>query len=290
MFRRPPCEDKYNPDRYLRNIDDSYVFDATTGLYKPKTYNEQTQSDNKKPGSHPRFRIFTDPKRDWVAITVGVLTLIVVGLYTHYARKQWQEAHRTAEQAVISACAAKSAAETADATLKNSQAQWRIEERPYLFATPQGGFNSTVKTGQTTIITTDPQGKIFADVTVSVTNSGRSPATDVAVTKTIYFIGPTLKVREQVKNFIPKYNFHLGFVSMKDGITPISDVVPITREQLEYLKFGSWEFYVVGGVQYRDIFTPAIGPYETTYCWKVDTIGLPFAIYNPKIGFRNSIK
>ncbi len=38
--------DKYYADQQLRHIDDTYVFDISSGLYKPKSYEAQGNRQN----------------------------------------------------------------------------------------------------------------------------------------------------------------------------------------------------------------------------------------------------
>jgi hypothetical protein len=132
MLRHPPDNEEENRKRYARKIEDTYTFDSESGLYQPKAYAERKHREQEQPGSNERSRFFTDPKRDWVTIFVGIATLIVVGLYTHYARLQWYEMKRTAEQA--------SAATTlAQQTLAENKRQFAASHRPYIWIVEERG-------------------------------------------------------------------------------------------------------------------------------------------------------
>jgi hypothetical protein len=78
--------DKRYPDQELRNIDDTYVFDSVSGLYKPKTEEGQTQRS-----ANERAPLDVSVRRDRVAIVIAIATFAVVALYTFYARQQWKE-------------------------------------------------------------------------------------------------------------------------------------------------------------------------------------------------------
>jgi hypothetical protein len=194
------------------------------------------------------------------------------------------------------ALAAKSAAKTADVTLRSAQEQFRVEHRPYLSANPQGCINVKDPAGgpaQNVLTQPTEDGGILICVTVPIINNGRSPAVDVLATQTLYKLGPKTAIRQEVEHFVPKYDDCCGrsIVNTALGITPISDIQPVTKDQLAHINDGSWEIYVVGAVRYRDMFLPQIKPYETTYCWQLGQVGLVFRNCNfPRPAFGNSIK
>ena len=59
-------------------------------------------------------------------------------------------------------------------------------------------------------------------------------------------------------------------------MTAPSDPIVMSKEEVAHLGDGTWQFFVVGGVRYRDMFSPRIKPYETTYCYRVNMQGMPF--------------
>jgi hypothetical protein len=125
-------EDQSESTTYLRQVDDTYVFDAASGLYKPKTY-EPTNAVN----SEPKEENANFPKPLWIeanagtdyaqlivdglSVVVGILTLTLLALTVHYAKKQWGEANRSAAATEIAAIASKDAANTARAALTDVQ-------------------------------------------------------------------------------------------------------------------------------------------------------------------------
>lgn len=51
----------------------------------------------------------------------------------------------------------------------------------------------------------------------------------------------------------------------------------VTVAQDALITNGTWEAYIVGGVQYEDVFPlPQIDPYETVYCFKLNPRGMPY--------------
>jgi hypothetical protein len=271
MFRDPTQEDKQNPKRYLRDVDDTYVFDITTGLYKPKSYNEEFYTSDKKPGSHKRFPLFVNPKRDWLTIIVSLLTLIVVGLYTHYARLQWQEAKRTAGQSIISAAAAKSAAETAHNTLINEQKIFEINQRPYMVA------QSPLFIGRGPI----PDAGIQANITFQ--NIGKTPAIRYIINIDLLPYEPlprpqgTAKLRKFMTDAFSKLEMQnaLGRKEVEDAgagedVAPdatnfvTSDQVVIPAQNFPKLQAGQLSLFYIGVVSYTDAYKH---PYQTEFCW-----------------------
>jgi hypothetical protein len=61
-----------------------------------------------------------------------VLLVIITGFYTYYAAGQLHNMKRATGAPERSATAAKSAADTADAPLKNQQKSFEIDQRPYM--------------------------------------------------------------------------------------------------------------------------------------------------------------
>jgi hypothetical protein len=99
----------------FREVDDTYIFNASTGLYEPKTYERQDQVERKLAGTAPKHPLFVNspPSKIVILISVlgllvSVLTLLGLGLTVYFTRLQWQEAKRTADASI---CAANNASE-----------------------------------------------------------------------------------------------------------------------------------------------------------------------------------
>ncbi|MFZ0804204.1 MAG: hypothetical protein WBQ09_12635 [Terriglobales bacterium] len=213
-------------------------------------------------------------------LRVQRLTVVLIAAYAGIAALQWMETIRATDANEKAASAAETAAKTASATLQSSQSQWRLGERPYLWPSPRGGAKTSgaSESPQWETMQSDHKGGFVAAIAVDIKNSGRSPAIEVLATETQYFIGPSKVVRKQASSFVPNYRGlpFANIIPTVAGITPKSAVSPITQEQAANLVNGSWEWYIVGGIRYRDIFMPRIDPYETTYCWRVNPSGMPF--------------
>lgn len=90
MDPTPRKGDQKNSAAQLRNVDDTYIFDSASGIYKPKTY----EADNKRAQQKTDSPIDIKIRRDWMAFVVAVLTLIVVAGYTYYAQVQASDIRR----------------------------------------------------------------------------------------------------------------------------------------------------------------------------------------------------
>lgn len=218
--------------------------------------------------------------------------LIVLVAYTIFTALMYCANKKAAD-------AAKSAADTASDTLKFSRQQSRFDERPYMSPMPRGanadgqGHLSVYDIGQGPAV-----GRVRLGVAVEIMNVGKSPAIGVIAPRTEFKIGPWKKARQETIDYEPDYSPGKSgqIVFAGNGITAQSEAKIITRAEWEKLTNGQWEFYVVGGIRYRDMFNPIIEPYETTYCYHVLTMnimngGLPFAgcDFLPP-AFGNSIK
>jgi hypothetical protein len=95
METNPEDDKQPEPYCYPRKIDDTYTFDASTGIYKPKTVETGQETARQKAGTNRHARLFTDPKTDWrpiiITVTVSLLTVGLLVATVHYARLQWQE-------------------------------------------------------------------------------------------------------------------------------------------------------------------------------------------------------
>jgi len=125
MLEDPARKYQRDAQRYLQKVSEGYTFD---GVYKPKGYEKRDQKAYQKPGSDKWHRFFTDPKRDWVTAVISIATLLVVGAYTEFARRQWHEMQRAANEA-------HSATVAAQDSLSFAKAQLQEEERPYIWFT-----------------------------------------------------------------------------------------------------------------------------------------------------------
>ena len=229
---------------------------------------------------------------DHVKTGAELLGIVLLAVYTGYTIKMYCANKKAAD-------AAKSAADTASDSLKFSREQFRTDERPYMSPAARGA--NTDGQGHFSVynIGTGPAtGEVRLGVSVEITNVGKSPAVEMMATRTEYKVGPWRKARQETASFRPSYPTDKGteIVFAGTGVTAQSGGKIITTAEWEKLKNGDWEFYVVGGIRYRDMFIPAIEPYETTYCYHVLTMsvesgGLPFASCGfPPPNFGNSIK
>ncbi len=176
--------------------------------------------------------------------------------------------------------------------IENSKTQFRRENRPYVWTEPHGTIQrSDTKEIFVFMPTQDKSGYMFG-ATVNIANSGRSPAIDLITTNIHFRYGPTEAVREEVRKFVPDYAGHNpGILAVGVTISPAGQEFVVTNEQFAHLQDGSWELYWFGAIKYRDLFSPSIDPYETTYCMIFRPSGLPFGACNFGPGsFGNSIK
>ncbi len=152
--------------------------------------------------------------------------------------------------------------------IANNQQSFRQEQRPYLWVEPRGGFlNTKENTFYVFQQKEDKSGYIVA-ASVVVTNSGHSPAVNTQMPRTQFKIGPTEKSREEAKHFTPSYTAQRGGLLVVGSKVIVSWPQEISNDEFTHLTIdGTWTLYIVGGIQYRDIFHPTIEPYETTFAF-----------------------
>jgi hypothetical protein len=180
---------------------------------------------------------------------------------------------------------------TARNALTSSKDNFRSEQRPYVWASPIGGYVDHVRGTNFVMMPTD-KGEVLIAANITLTNGGHSPAIEVAMTKIGYKIGPREQIEEEVREYKPQYaDFSSEVIANGSSRVPTGDTFTKSSDVYQSLKNGTWEMYLVGGVRYRDIFSPKITPYETTYCFRVNMEGLPFGDCDFGEGsFGNSVK
>jgi hypothetical protein len=245
--------------------------------------------NNKEDVSNELAREFRWVERAQIGSNVVLAVVGIIALCIYYG--QLSEMRKSSTAAQDAANAAKNAANTAAQGLDFARQQFRMDQRPYLSPEARGG--TSLPGGKTGVIVIT-KNAIGASVAIDIRNIGKSPAIETFDTPTEYKIGPRDDVRREVQNYIPNYtNATVGsMVMMNAAVTPQSGVRALSTEELRKIQDGTWEFYVVGGVSYRDIFSPRMTqPYETTYCYQFVARGIPFhnCSFSPP-AFGNAIK
>lgn len=117
-----PCK-KYEDDAndYLRSSEHRYVLNVASRMYQPKAFASEAEGRDNPAGTNRHKRFHVSVLHDWLAICLSALTLLLLFFTVRYTRKQWLENNRSANASEIAAHAAKSAAETALATLTEMQ-------------------------------------------------------------------------------------------------------------------------------------------------------------------------
>lgn len=179
--------------------------------------------------------------------------------------KQYPEIQKSAD-------AAKSAAETAFATLQSSQQQFRNEQRPYIFASPQAAGP------QSTIVQTLPDGRFQIAITVEINNGGRSPAINTFSTPSKMYLGPRKEMSKAFKAFVPEYPMKTGDIlaSNVSRVVVTGELLNLSAQEMKSVNNYELAVYVMGAVKYTDVFSPHLdAPYETKYCFVFNPVGLP---------------
>lgn len=88
MLNPESAKHNRNAQQELRGIDDAYVLDPSSGIYKPKTYYKEQQ----------RKRV-TKFLATWLPILISGLTLWLLYRAAIYARNTWRETKREADAA-----------------------------------------------------------------------------------------------------------------------------------------------------------------------------------------------
>ena len=274
--------DKYYADKEPRDIDDPYVLDAASGLYKPKSYDSEDKGKTQTHHVVYEGPIDVKTRRDWISIVLTALTLVALVKYTDITNNIYGTSQVTAVASIEASRATRNSVDLAQQALQLSKDQFRVEERPWIVPTtaaanPQKEFVMVAFGADN-----KPTGDMVFNVVVNVENVGKTPAVHLLNTFAEFKEGPRDETTEKAKNFVPHYASGEGsFVApSQPPITIASDHFSqmIHTADFEKVKTGEWVVFLVGGVKYTDIFEPKIKPYETRYCFRYHPNGLPWGV------------
>jgi hypothetical protein len=208
---------------------------------------------------------------EWLTLVLDVLTLAMLGFYTYYARSQWHamegqldvmaittmqnakmvtqaiDQTRAAQQ---SADAAMKAANIADASLKDSQRSFILQNRPYV----------TIEVAR---LLYKPAGGKRLEATCLIRNSGRTPA--IGVTVDLAIEGRDTPLPKDLPRSNPKSRLDLG--SNQPTVVPLPGKGPIRSDSAAGVETGDIRVYVDGFIDYSDIFGCR---YSTEFCGYYD--------------------
>jgi len=239
MKRNPASEERPDSDRYIKDAEDRFFFDSTSGIYKPKSCKTEPKS-SKEASKSSRF---------WVTTIISTLTLLAVGFYAYYAALQWCEMKRAADAAKKAADAATSSASTAAGALAFAQQQFRQDQRPYIALPelPPGAPNS----GRFGV----HEGRIR--VLLPIQNYGKSPALNT-------FAFARVAIGD---DDIRRINFNRAG-DQDIGIVPPGIFPPISAfsEVLRSPDDVKRPMVVYGRIDYTDIFAPPNPKYSLVFC------------------------
>jgi hypothetical protein len=123
---------------------------------------------------------------------------------------------------------------------------------------------------------------------------GRTPAIDVSTSDTTYIIDAPEAAGRKARSFVPQFNKSRTIVSTapNSGIVPHSEIRILTTDEWnDFQDLDRLAIYIVGAVQYRDLFSSFNSPfYETDYCYRMVPKGLIFGSCDWDTGFRGQMK
>jgi hypothetical protein len=245
MNHHPRRQDQYYSRPEFREVDDIYVFDGTSGLYKPHSESSEKQAEN-----HATHVILETPipvrvGRDWLALFVSVLTLLVLALYTSYTHVQADLATVTTAETLVGVHAARDSADTAKQVSDNATKSFHVSERPYV-TVDNVEFDTALEPDQ------DIGFSVICD------NSGRSPALKVSYVTTAFL--DNKRIGEPVA--------HEGATVIASGHpTKNHFIMNFSSPDITHIKASDNAFKIQGEIKYTDIFGEW---HPTTWCFLYD--------------------
>lgn len=249
--------------------------------------NERTQNQNdtaRELAREFRWVEFAQLAVNGVLAVIGIVALCIYHGQLEVMRGQLGEIIKQYPEIQKSADAAKSAADTAVKTLLNAQQQFRVEQRPYIFASPEpaGPPINQANPSERAFINLNPDGSATFYWKVGIINSGHSPAKDVVTTKSETRICLKERCVKEMNSFVPVWLTHgakegTAFPTDVHNAVPTGEIRTFSKNDLEQIRNSKLMVYQIGAIKYRDIYEPRIEPpYETDYCFLYNPSGLVF--------------
>ena len=253
-------QDHTDSSKCLRQIEDIYVYDPSSRLYKPKT---TTHNDEAKQSVQTNFydqpirvRAITRTETDWimfgltlVGILVSCLTLALLLLTVNYARKQWHEMEAQSKNSTDALT------ETKNANTKNSTDNLRAYQlsreslenvqRAFVYAegviSPVPSENGTIDSFQ---------------LASKWTNSGETPTKNLTqhVSTSFYAELPANFTYPELWSGGATHKNPPTYIAPKGSIASTSRVV-LTKQHLEAMLAGNIKFFMWGETNYEDVFS-----------------------------------
>lgn len=226
----------------------------------------------------------------WIQIILAIATwlaFIAAAVYAGIAAEQLDQMREATHQATVAARAARRSADTAKGILDANREQFRLQQRPYIWAQP----HSSITPGGPVVVPIPNQpSKYGITVSVDIWNGGISPAVHVINTSSIIKVGTPNELAKIAENYTPVYPKHQAgsLIGPNTSNTVSSERKPtiISFDEHKQWVDGTLGIIVIGGVQYHDMFPPPAKPYETTYCFTLNPQGMHFGTCR----FGNSMK
>lgn len=225
--------------QYLEATEDHYFFDEASGIYKKKP--NETGRQQERPGYDKHKPFWAAVKRDWLAIGVSTLTLLLLAATVIFARRQWKAIDKQFPAITKSADAAQTAAEAASDQLH----EIKSADRAFIFV--QKVSVASLRTGV---------GLPTLTWTVDVVNSGTTQAKHLMFTAAC---APGIGGKD------PLDLKSLGrpvpmFVGPKSTLSIIN--CSSSPEVVHSTPFG---YFVFGRITYNDVFGDN---HLTEFCWQ----------------------
>jgi hypothetical protein len=245
MCRDNCCQNKYYAHKELRSIDDTYVFDTASGLYKPKSNESEDQRHNEPTQIVYESPIQVRTGHDWISIVISVLTLVIIAIYTNETAGILEASQVGAVGTIQASFATRDAADTARHVADDATKSFHISERPYV-TVANIEFDGSLEANKEIVL------KVKCD------NSGRSPALKVTYVTNLFMDG---------KRIVDPIAHEGASVIAYGHPTEKRFLSTFTDADVEHMKNSKDAFKIKGDIQYTDIFGEW---HPTIYCATYD--------------------
>jgi hypothetical protein len=247
---KPKTESNKKYSRYqLPSIDDTYVLDASSGIYTPKSYQKAEKRKNIK------------WLEKWLPILISAIGIYLWIKTVSYANKQWTEMQKTSvasqQAAQTAACALKENISQFNKMFAQIQNQTTAQVTSATAAkTASGIAEDTLHISERAYITVGaPQPDVTKNViNLPVFNTGHIPTGEA--TASIYEV--TLEVDEPRENIpftaiVERHKDIMVVASIAVG-SPITLTIPAPKVSTDRLNKGTQTIILAGTVNYNDGF------------------------------------
>jgi hypothetical protein len=261
---------KNYPDQELRHVDDTYILDTASGLYKPKSHDTEEHREE-----NPTQLVYESPihvraDREWISIIISVATLVIIAVYTSVTSGIYDTSQASTAATIQASVAARDSADAAKKSADAARTTLTTIQRPFIVY----GLQAEVLSRIVPASWDNPTGIDWV-FRIPIRNTGITPTSQLFDHTSSWYsgIGPMRKGFDfRDVGDMEKFN-----VVLAPGDFVLSSAIPVTAVRLNTVKHRldtrdyehGAHLYFYGWARYRDLL-PDTSEHITKFCFELN--------------------